>query len=358
MKTIRSMVLEKFNEPLVKREFSTPVLKEGELLVKILAAGVCGSDIHMWKGKDPRIILPIILGHEGIGIIEKISGSKKDFFEENLVKGDFIIWDRGVTCGKCHFCTVKNSPYLCPDRKTYGISFSSSGCYSEYIHLLAETKIIKLKVEDACGEKNIDPAVLVSASCSGATAAHTIELANIKKGSTVIIQGPGPIGIFMTAFALDKGADKVIVIGTEPDRKRLKLCKEFGATDTLVTGRVNPKDHKLSADVVIECTGSSKALNEGLKMVSPGGIYLIPGIATPTGDVPFNVFENIARKNVRIQGVWVSDTSHLYEAVKLILSKKYPFEKLITHRFPLDSATEALKKMDSREALKAVLIPE
>ena len=353
---IKATVLKEFNQPLAIEEKELPSLENGQVLVRISAAGVCGSDVHMWKGKDLRTPLPLILGHEGVGIVEEVKGKKEDILEGRIGPGDFIIWDRGVTCGNCYFCLVKKEPSLCLNRQVYGII--RDGCYATHLILLKETRIIKI-------EEKIDPVILVSASCSGATTAHTIELCNICQGDTVIIQGPGPMGIFALAFARGRGADKIIFIGTNEDKGRLKLCLEFGASETLNIDEasfeerlsyIKEKTKGLGADVVIDCTGSPYAIKEGLKMTAAGGTYTLPGVATPIGSIPINFYEDVARKNVRIQGVWVSDTSYLYQAVKLVLSKKYPFEKLITHKFRLEEATEALKVVDTRKAMKAVLV--
>ncbi|MQY60015.1 MAG: alcohol dehydrogenase catalytic domain-containing protein [Clostridia bacterium] len=354
---IKAAVLKEFNQPLVTEERELTSLKDGEILVRITASGVCGSDVHMWKGKDPRTPLPLILGHEGVGVVEEVKGEKKDIFADKIKPGDFVIWDRGVTCGNCYFCVVKKEPSLCPKRQVYGII--RDGSYATHLILLEKTRIVKI-------EEKIDPVVLSPASCSGATTAHTIELCNISEGDTVIIQGPGPMGIFALAFARERGADKIIVIGTEEDKERLELCLEFGATKTLNINEtsfeerlsyIEEETKGAGADAVIDCTGSPYAIKEGLKMTAAGCTYTLPGVATPIGSISINFYEDVARKNVRIQGVWVSDTAHLYQAVKLVLSKKYPFEKLITHRFKLEEATEALKIVDVRKAVKAVLIP-
>jgi len=353
---IKAAVLKGFNQPLVIEEKELPSLENGQVLVRITASGVCGSDVHMWKGEDPRTPLPLILGHEGVGVVEEVKGEKKDIFADKIKPGDFIIWDRGVTCGNCYFCVVKRESSLCPNRKVYGII--RDGCYATHLILLKETKIIKV-------EEKINPAILTPASCSGATTAHTIELCDISEGDTIIIQGPGPMGIFALTFAQERGADKVIVVGTDEDKERLRLCSEFGVAKTLNISEtsfeerlsyIKEETKGLGADVVIDCTGSPYAIEEGLKMTAPGGTYTLPGVATPIGSIPISFYEDVARKNIRIQGVWVSDTSHLYQAVKLVLSKKYPFEKLITHRFKLEEATEALKVVDTRKAMKAVLM--
>ncbi len=358
-----------FNSTLEIREEEITPLKLGEALVKLEASGVCGSDVHMWKGKDPRTPLPLVLGHEGVGTVVEVRGSKTDIFGGKIEEGDSIIWDRGITCGRCYYCTVRKEPSLCPKRQVYGIV--RDGCYATHMTLLPQTKTIRLESllgteDERHKEHTIDPAILVAAACSGATAAHTIELLPIRPGDVIFIQGPGPLGLFCLAFAFVKGATKAAVIGTRADAPRLHLSKEFGAVRTFVVEDSSADDRKkeilgmtsgIGASVVIDCTGTPASLNEGLRLTAPGGTYSLPGIATPVGEVPLRLYEDVARKNVRIQGVWVSDTSHLFQAVRLVLSKRFPLDKLVTHRFPLEQVMDALTVVESKEAIKAVLVP-
>ncbi len=249
------MVLEAFNESLVLGEVEIPALKPGQVLVKLGAAGVCGSDVHMWNGEDPRTPLPIILGHEGVGTIEDIKGGKYTVDGCELKSGDSIIWNRGITCGKCYYCTVLKEPSLCTARRVYGINIPGSekpyvnGCYADYIVLRANTDIFTIS-------GSIDPAVLVSASCSGATAAHAFDmLTDNLIGWTVVVQGAGPLGVYAVAFASSLGASQVIVIeGSVP---RLEICREFGATRLLNL-------HEISFDkrrsMVMDCTNNLKNL--------------------------------------------------------------------------------------------------
>ncbi len=361
----RIAVLTEFNFPLEIREEEIAPLEEGEVLVELAASGVCGSDVHMWKGKDPRTPRPLILGHEGIGRVVDVRGDKVDIFGNGIEEGDLIIWDRGVTCNRCYYCAVRKEPSLCPNRQVYGIV--RNGCYATHLTLLRDTKVIKVEHAFASGDReSIDPAILVAAACSGATAAHTVELVPIHSGDAVVVQGPGPLGLLCLAFAFAKGACEAVVIGTRADASRLELSKEFGNVKTLVVedapmesrrAAVMKSTQGLGASVVIDCTGTPASFNEGLRLTAPDGTYAIPGIATPVGQVPVSLYEDVARKNVRIQGVWVSDTRHLYQAVRLTLSGRFPLDQLVTHRFPLEKVMDALNVVDSKEAIKAVLLP-
>ncbi len=359
----KAMVLETFNQPLQMRSFPIPGLKEGEALVKIEVAGVCGSDVHMWEGRDPRLRLPMIPGHEGVGEIVEVKGEKRDVYGKPLQKGDKVLWNRGVTCGHCYFCKVKMEPSLCPTRWVYGIHTSCAtpphltGNYSEYLLLVREVDLFKIEVD-------LDLQVLVPASCSGATTAHAFDLSRMEFGDSVLVQGIGPLGIFSVAFARSLGASEIIVIGGTEER--LKMCQAFGATTALNRHRLSAEERKEAVmgitqgrgvDVAFEMAGEPDALKECISLVRTGGTCLTAGFGEPHGKMELDCFHDIGRKNLRLQGVWVSEVRHTHMALQLILKRPQDFKKLITHTFRLDQANEALRAMKNKEAVKAVLRP-
>ena len=361
----KASVLRGFSEPLEVRTFPLVTLKEGEVRVKITCAGVCGSDVHMWRGRDPRTPLPMILGHEGVGEVAELAGATMDIFGRELKEGDAVLWERGVMCGRCYYCLVKKQPSLCLYRKTYGISYSCQeephflGCYGEYLHLRAGHPMIKLDLE-------VEPKVLVAATCSGATAAHAAETCGLEPGDTALVVGPGPLGLFALAELLDRGASRVWVAGTGADAGRLAMALEFGAAGTFnvdqtpapqVSAQLRDETRGVGVNVIVDCTGYAAVVGDWIDLVAPGGTYSIPGIATPQREVSLELFKTLARKNVRLQGVWVSDTSHLWRAANLVACGRYPFHKLITHTFPLEEAGSALKVTETKESVKAVLVP-
>ena len=359
----RAIVLEKFNEPLVLRSFPIPHPKEGEVLVKVEAAGVCGSDVHMWEGRDPRIRLPMILGHEGAGEIVEMNREKKGVHGNPLKIGDKVLWSRGVTCGHCYYCKIKMEPSLCPDRWVYGIHTSCAeppyftGNYSEVLLLDRNVDLFKI-------ESDVDLLTLVPASCSGATAAHAFDLSKMESGDSVLVQGVGPLGIFAIAFAKSFGASQIIAIGGTEER--LTMCKSFGATLTLNRNSLSFEErketlreitHGRGVDVAFEMAGEPDALKECISSARTGGSCITAGFGEPHGTIELDCFHDIGRKNLRLQGVWVSEVRHTHMALKLIMSRLQDFSKLITHRFPLDKATDAIRAMKTKEAVKAVLLP-
>ncbi len=356
-------LLRAFRQPLAIEQIALPTLAPGQALVRVEAAGVCGSDVHMWQGRDPRTPLPMILGHEGVGRIEELAGPHTDIHGQPVRVGQRILWERGVTCGRCHACAILHEPALCAQRWVYGIHRSSAepphlnGCYATHIVLDAATHLIPL-------DEASDPAMWVAASCSGATAAHGFDLTPVQVGQTVVILGPGPLGAFSILLARAAGAEQIVLIGGTG--ARLEICRALGATHVLSRHTTDDAErratvleltHGRGADVVIEAAGSLSATREALALVRPGGSVSLVGFGTPMGELPLWPFEDLVRRNVRLQGVWVSNVRHTLRAISLV--RQYPdaLRALVTHRYPLTQATHALEQVEQRETMKAVLLP-
>jgi len=359
----KAAVLQRFGEPLTIETLPVPALLAGQALVQVVAAGVCGSDVHMWAGRDPRTPLPIILGHEGVGRLLDVSGARCDVYGRPLAPGALVLWERGVTCGHCYYCAVKHQPSLCSRRWAYGIHRSLhepphlNGCYASHLVLDARTPLIALEPDD-------DPALLVAASCSGATAAHGFALSPVQVGDTVVVFGPGPLGIYSTLLAHASGAEQIIVIGGTG--ARLDYCAQVGATTLLNRHELNADQrreavlaltHGLGADLVVEASGSLSAAREGLELLRHGGALSLVGFGEPVGELSLPPFETIVRKNVRVQGVWVSDLTHTLHAVSLTRQHRHLLAGLVSRRYPLEQATEALQAVGERDVIKAVLLP-
>jgi threonine dehydrogenase-like Zn-dependent dehydrogenase len=255
---------------------------------------------------------------------------------------------------------------LCPERFVYGIHRSTkvpphvNGCYTQYLPLDARTDILTMN--------DVPPADLryyVSAGCSGSTAANAFEDYPPRAGETVVVQGAGPLGVFIMAFARQFGAARVVAIDLSPER--LALAREFGATDTLNIQDTTPESRAAfvkdltggrGADAVYEAVGRAEVFAEGLGLVRAGGRAVTAGFGQPGGTFTFDPFKHLTRPNLKMFGIWVSHTKHTLQAVDLVRRNFAVFKKLTTHAFPLSRVNEAHDKMRKREALKAVLIAE
>lgn len=357
-----ALVLNHFGEELRDKEYPLPDPAPGELVVALEVSGVCGSDVHQWLGQDPRVPLPLILGHEGVGRVARVGEPAFDVNGQRIAEGDRVTFNRGVSCMRCRVCVVHRRPALCPHRWVYGITRSCRqpphlfGCYATHVFLGVGVHTVVLPEELA-------PEVAAAAACSGATCASCFDEVRPRAGDRVVIQGPGPIGAFAVAFARASGAEAIIVVGGT--RSRLAVCEQLGATAAINRRETTPAErtdaileltYGEGADVVYEASGDQHAIAEGLKWLRPGGAYVSCGMAEPRGGLELDFFHDIARKHIRLQGIWVNDTRHLLQALSIAEANQDVLATMIDGRFPLYEATTALRAVADRSVMKAVLV--
>lgn len=364
-----AMVMEKYGEPLVYHEFDLPTPVGDEVRIRVLATGICGSDVHIWKGEDARSRLPMILGHEGIGFVDAVNAGRKDIFGNTLKVGDIVVWNRGVSCKSCYECLIKRRNYSCKNRWTYGFSKSINdypylnGSYGSHMLLVPETEIARLVPAEEV-DPNKDYVPYVSACCAGTTTACAFEQTRVESGDNVIIQGPGPLGVYAVLFAKECGASTITVIGGTQDR--LDFCLEAGATH-VINRKTTTAEERMAeilritdgrgADVVFELAGTPGAVEEGLNYVATNGTYASAGIAVDVGPVSVNWFAHIVRKSVTIKGIWVGDMKNTWQAIKVYERHRDLLDRLVSHRLPLREATKALSMMEQKQAMKIALLP-
>jgi threonine dehydrogenase-like Zn-dependent dehydrogenase len=364
--TTRAAVLTAFQAPLELRDYpSPPDPAPGEAVVRVEMAGICGTDVHLWLGQL-KIPLPVILGHETAGRIEKLGpGLLKDWRGATLEPGDRVTWASSITCGECFYCRLKRQPTRCVSRKAYGISYCANepphlrGGYAERILLRAGTAIFKIPAE-------VPNDAVIGAGCALVTAIHGIERAPVEWGDVVVIQGSGPVGLAALAISRRSGAARVIVIGGPPHR--LELARRFGADALIdIIAVPDPAERQRAvlaetgpygADVVIECVGHPAAVNEGIDLCRDGGKYLALGQYADAGNISFNP-HTVTRKQLQIVGSWGFEPRHVDRALSLLAGTnlKELFAGEITHRFPLSEANAALDTVREWRSGKAVLEP-
>src|SRR6186997_1962507 len=361
----RASVLEQFKTDLVLKEFEVPALEPGAALVRTEMAGICGTDVHLWKG-ELKIHLPIILGHETVGIIEGLGpGLERDWNDQPLVVGDRVTWTSTISCGKCFYCAEKKQPTRCPHRRAYGIGYRCDqaphflGGYAEFHYLHPRTTIFKLP-DDLPTES------VIGAGCALITAIHGVERTGIAWRDNVVVQGAGPVGIAALAVAKSAGAAQVIVIGGP--KPRLEMAQRFGAVHVIDLDEVREPSARLElvrkltggygADVVLECVGIPAAVVEGMELCRDGGKYLVLGHYCDAGEVLFNPHV-ITRKQLQVFGSWSSEPRHLKVALEFLRAhqREFPFASMVSHRFPLVEANEALATTARWESAKSVIVP-
>ncbi len=365
MPTVTAAVMTAFERPIEVRQFPMPErLAEGEVLVEVSLAGMCGTDVHLHKGQL-AVPLPLILGHETVGRVTATGGDVRDWFGASLANGDRVAWTVGMPCGECRFCRLYRLPSRCLSRKSYGVSIACDrpphlfGGYAQYHVLRAGTSIFRLSDELA------DESV-IGAGCALVTAVHGFERMPLRWGESVVVQGSGPVGLAALAVAKEAGARPLIVIGGP--KPRLERCRRFGADVTIDIATVpDPADRRrrvleqtngLGADCVVECVGVPAAVAEGWELCRDGGRYLVLGQYCDAGPTPLNP-HLLVRKELSVFGSYGSEPPHWAAALDLLRTRRerYPFHEVITHRFGLSEVNDALAAVARWETGKAVIDP-
>lgn len=340
-----------------------PALQPGEILVEVSAATVCGTDVHIAAGNFPQLAtLPLVMGHEGTGLVVATNGRSVDVNGRDLTPGSSIVWAH-PWCGHCFSCAIAEEPTICENTAGYGWGPSPegrlNGTFSEFFIVSPESKV--LRVSD-----RLDPALVSSATCALRTVMHAMtRIPRIRFSDQVVVLGSGPVGLYAAAVAVACGAAGVHMIGGP--KERLTITDDWGLatcfdifTSTHEERRAEILDRTggRGADVVIECAGPAVAFNEGLDVLRRGGSYLVLGQAHRE-TVPVNT----TGLKVRQQNVYTSlsaEIVHFYEAMSFLerYADRFQLEQMVEdHRFTLDQVSDALAFMRSGEAMKPVIYP-
>jgi threonine dehydrogenase-like Zn-dependent dehydrogenase len=359
-----AVVLERFGEPVRLARFPVPEPGEGALVASVELAGVCGTDVHLQAGRLP-IPVPVVLGHEGVGRVVALGGGIiTDSLGAPLVPGDSIAWASSISCGTCFYCRDADAPTLCTMRRIYGINRSAdtwphlSGAWADTIYLDPGTMVIRL-------DERTPSRAVIALGCAGPTAVHGLDVAPVRSGETVVVQGAGPVGLAAAMYAQLGGAATVVLLGGPASRleraRRLGVGDEHLDIDTVPAAerltRVQAITGGRGADLVIECTGAPAAVAEGIDLCRPGGRYLVLGQYTDHGPTPINP-HLITRKQLQLLGSWAFSAGHYGTYVRTVpqLAARFDIAQLVD-AFPLSRAQEAIDAAQAGQVGKAVLVP-
>lgn len=317
-------------------------IHEKDVLIKVRACGVCGTDIHLYHGSPGAVELspPIVLGHEFSGEVMEIGKCVS-----SVSPGDRVTIDPNLPCGKCDFCR-KGHRHLC--RNLQGVGSNIDGGFAEYC-TIPEVLVYKLPQN-----MHFDAAAL---SEPLACCLHGIDRAGILPGHKVAVIGAGAIGLLMIQLSLLQGADLVFV--SEPNPNRRLLAEKFGVR------AVDPTEHNFlevlheelpeGVDVAIECAGVGEAIQHAVGSVIRGGTALL--FSVPDVDTMLSLHQyDIFYKELTIKGSFTNPLTHS-RAVDLISSDRICISPLVTHCFPLDEIHEAFETQDGPDSIKVLVKP-
>ncbi len=350
-------------KPFEIRQFPLPQVEPEGILVKVSMSTICGSDLHTWEGKR-KTPLPAILGHEIVGRIEEIGEKvREDLMGNRLDIDDRITWTIMASCGRCYYCEMKKLPQKCLHLFKYGHESCQqpphlNGGMAEYIYLKSGTGIFK--VPEELSDEEVAPL-----NCALATVVNGLESIEIRLGDNVVVQGAGMLGINAVALLRQMGTGRIISL--DKDRTRLEFAREFGADEIV---NVNQKKQTkilflikdltggYGADVVIEACGNPKVIPQGIEMLRKGGRYLLIGTVFPQANFILDAY-TVTTKMITIKGIHNYDARHLGKGLLFMTKnhRKYPFNKLVTHRFGLDELNRAFALASKRQTIRVAVVP-
>ena len=328
------------------REVPVPEIGPKDVLVRVAYIGVCGTDPHMHQNLVSfKMNVPLIFGHEFAGTIEKVGSEVVGYKEGDRVTAE----THADYCGECSLCRTNQYP-LCRERKGYG--FKTHGAFAKYVKVPAR---ILHKVPDNVSLKE---ASLTEPLCVAYKA--LVHGSRVEPGDTVVVIGPGPIGLLCIKMAQICGASEIIAVGTDGDEERLEMALEYGSTMALNSSKddvlsiVSSLGDGYGADLVVDTAGVSPTLKLSMDVVRPGG--QITKIGWGPKPVGFSI-DPIIAKAVTLQGHF-SHTWEVWEKCLVLLEKgQVDLKPLITHELPIDKWEESFELIESREAMKVVLKP-
>ena len=307
--------------------------------IRVTAAGVCGTDVHIIEGKLKFVEPPLVLGHEFTGIVEECGAAVT-----RVRPGDRVKCDSVCGCGLCDWCR-QGATQFCESGSEFGIT--RDGGWAEWL---------------VAPERNLHP--LPDAISDEVAAIMDVEVfgglrkPGIRPGDTVVVFGPGPAGLIAIQAAKAFGAGTVILCGTRPDR--LHAGRELGADHVIdvhaqdTVAAIRDLTSGRGADVVFDAAGTRKSVVDGIEAVRPQGKVALYGVhGAPVPDFPV---DRVVLKDIVMYGA-LSNRTGWEELIPMVADGRINLSRLITHRFPIEAVREAFLTARDRSTgcLKAVL---
>jgi threonine dehydrogenase-like Zn-dependent dehydrogenase len=365
------------------RQYPYPRPQIGESVVRVIAVGICGTDKHTYRGETSQyagtsharqVPYPLIPGHEIVAVVDDPKGQDLERDSEGmaLAPGDRIVVAPDVACGRCYFCRGSFPYYYCEALQDYGNSLSCDrpphlfGAWAEHMFLLRGTKVFRVPdllptevavlTEETAVTHGLDSARHIAALRGGDVFAES-----------VVVFGVGPLGMCHCIKAQALGAATLIAV--DVSSARLAAAKNvLGASLVLDASRLSRTERREAvygstagrgADVVVDCTGQMGSLGEAVDLVRQGGVVVEAGAFVDLGPAADFHPAAVCSKEVAVLGVGGERAEHYSGALRLLakMSERFPLTDLISHRFPLSAAKEAIETATDPSSLKVLVTP-
>lgn len=325
-------------------EIPTPKIGPGELLVKVIASGICGSDVMEWYRIKKA---PLVLGHEIAGEIVEVGEGV-----ERYKIGDRVFVSHHIPCNTCHYC-LRGYHTAC---ETLHTTNYDPGGFAEYI------RVPRLNVDRGVfllpDELSFEDGVFIEPL---ACVIRGQRIANLQPGQSILILGSGISGLLHLLLARSLGAGRIIM--TDINEYRLQMAQQFGADEVIYASEDIPastrqiNDNRL-ADLAIVCTGAPPAFTQALQSVDRGGTVLCFATTEPGVDLPVPI-NDFWRNEIKLMPSYGNSPLDAMEAIELIRASRVPVEKMITHRLSLEEAGVGFKlTAEAGESMKVIIEPQ
>ena len=332
------------NNDIRVQEIPVPQIGDGELLIKVIASGICGSDVMEWYRIQKA---PLVLGHEIAGEVTQVGKSVKGYRV-----GDRVFVSHHVPCCDCHYCR-NDKETVCQTLRT--TNFDPGG-FAEYI------RIPEINVKNGTfilpDEMSFEEGSFIEPV---ACVIRGQQKAELKAEQTVLILGSGLSGILHLQLARSLGAKHIVA--TDVNEYRLQAARRFGADLAIhasedIDSRLKEINDNRLADLVIICTGSLGAIRQGIQLVEKGGTILVFAPPAPDEEVPINLY-NFWRDGISLTTSYAGSPKDITQAIELISSKRINVRDMITHRLGLAETGLGFKLVSRAEdSLKVIIEPQ
>jgi len=344
------------------RDLPVPDPTDETALLRIEACGICGSDHEQYEGVL-RTPLPVVPGHEPVGVIEAIGDAAARRWRVDV--GDRVAVETLLPCHDCPVCRAGRYP-LCPTKQIYSYMplDQGHGLHGAYAHhMVLDPRSIVHRIDPSLPRE-----IAVMFNPLGAGYRWAVEIPGTGPGDVVLILGPGQRGLASVIAAREAGADRILVTGLAADARKLALARELGADAVIdvenedARARVCELTDGRGADVVVEVTAwATEPVRDAIDYVRPGGTVVLAGVKG-FRPVPGFVSDKIVLKEVTVRGAIGVTSSGYRSAIRLLESRRIPVERMHTHRFALGDADRAIRtlgrEIPGEESIFSCLIPE
>lgn len=328
-------------------DMPTPDFGPDDLLIRVKACGICGSDVHGFDGSTGRRLPPIVMGHEAAGIVESVGANVRNF-----APGDRVTFDSTVSCGACHFCT-QGRINLCDNRQVLGVStpdFRRHGAFAEYVTVPAR---ISYKLPD---NVPFEHAALIEAI---SVAVHGVGRLPLRLGDSAVVVGTGMIGLLVLQVLRLSGAGKVIAVDVEDNK--LEIAKSLGADFTLnpkrddVPKRIIEITGGYGADCAVDAVGATAPIKTCLASVRKGGTVSLIGNITPQVELPLQI---AVTREITLYGSCASNGEYP-QCIDLLARGAIKVDPIISAKAPLAEGPQWFDRLYGKEAglMKVIIQP-